>query len=175
MGYTAIGSRRGIHFSTLAVYAAPTRAEVYICPAPAINYVAPAPVVEYTSQFLPNMRRQFLRQSTSLQRQRKATPRPLLSWNTVLQLVQSHAPASVVERISPAPTVSYAAPAQLEYAAPVRHAAPTITETGIDLHWMACQMYSQRTSGRLCHDRAVWSTSPIKKTSEYAYPNFRAR
>ena len=59
-------------------------------------------------------------------------------------LAEYAAPVPEVERISPAAAVSFAAPAPLQYAAPVRHAAPTITETGIDLHQTASQMYSQR-------------------------------
>ena len=74
------------------------------------------------------------------------------------------APVPEVEYISLA-AVSYAAPAQLHYAAPVRHVAPTINETGIDLHWMASQMYSQRPQAGYAAP-AQYGAPPIRRTSD---------
>ena len=76
--------------------------------------------------------------------QRKATSRQPLSWNTPLRSCRFCRASSWGGVYLSVAAVSFAAPAPLQYAAPVRHAAPTITETGIDLHQTASQMYSQR-------------------------------
>jgi len=61
--------------------------------------------------------------------------------------------------------VSYAAPAPLQYAAPERHAAPTMTVTGIELNDIAFKMYSSDLD-RLCRARVIRSFSPTRKTGE---------
>ena len=97
-----------VTYSTHSTHAPPAPAVSNASPAPAV-YAAQARVVEYISTA------------------------PAVSYASPAPAVYA-VPAPVVEYISPAPAVSYAAPSPVQCAAPVHHAAPTMTVTGIDLN-----------------------------------------
>ena len=158
----------GYAASAPAVYAASADVEKYITPSPVMSYAAPAFVIDYIIP-VPAV------YAASARVVEYISPAPAISYIAPAPVVEYTSPvladyaasARKVECFSPAPTVSYAAAAPLQYAAPVRHAAPTMTVTRIDLNEMGFHMYSSDLRLAMPRPRSTEHQS-TRRTSEYA-------